>query len=87
MPSVRLGCSLALLACALALAPVALGEGSPAQSSDTLDLRVMLPPHATDEEDAYLCTAVKLPDRPLKLVGVEPTSDQRIVHHMLLFGE
>ena len=48
---------------------------------------MVFPEHPTDEEDAYLCTTIKLPDRPLKLVGIEPTSDQRIVHHMLLFGE
>jgi hypothetical protein len=52
-----------------------------------LELPVVLPEHPTDEKDAYLCTSVQLPDRPLKLVGIASTSDQRIVHHMLLFGE
>lgn len=65
----------------------AAGPPSPAPGGDTFELPVVFPEHPTDEEDAYLCTAVKLPDRPLKLVGIEPTSDQRIVHHMLLFGE
>lgn len=54
---------------------------------ETFELPVRFPEHPTDEEDAYLCTAIKLPDQPLKLVGIEATSDQRIVHHMLLFGE
>jgi hypothetical protein len=40
-----------------------------------------------DYEDAYLCTAVPLPDEPLKLVGIEPLAKQEIAHHMLLFGE
>ena len=52
----------------------------------TLQIPVVFPEHPTTEPDAYLCTAVPLPDRPLKLVGVEPTSDEEFVHHMLLFG-
>ena len=35
---------------------------------------------------AYLCTAVELPEQALKLVGVEPLAKQEIAHHMLLFG-
>lgn len=63
-------------------------SASPAPAAgETFELPVVFPEHPTDEEDAYLCTAIKLPDQPLKLVGIEPTSDQRIVHHMLLFGE
>lgn len=59
---------------------------SPGASGAALELPVVFPEHPTDKQDAYLCTSIALPDRPLKLVGVEPTSDQRIVHHMLLFG-
>ena len=45
-----------------------------------------MPEYTTEHEEAYLCTSVPLPDRPLKLVGVEPLSKQEVVHHMLLFG-
>ncbi len=45
-----------------------------------------MPPYETQHEEAYLCMSVPLPDRPLKLVGVEPLSRQEVVHHMLLFG-
>lgn len=81
---------LALLAAAAAL--LASGAAAAAAASDatkqqhTFDLPHIFPEHPVDEKDAYLCTALELPDRPLKLVGVHPTSDQRIVHHMLLFG-
>lgn len=57
-----------------------------AAKQHTFDLPVVFPEHPVAERDAYLCTSLELPDRPLKLVGVHPTSDQRIVHHMLLFG-
>ncbi|PSC71645.1 peptidyl-glycine alpha-amidating monooxygenase [Micractinium conductrix] len=70
---------------------VAAGEASAPSSgfgpkAATLQIPVVFPEHPTTEPDAYLCTAVPLPDRPLKLVGVEPTSDEEFVHHMLLFG-
>ncbi len=41
---------------------------------------------ALSAPQAYLCTAVQLPDQALKLVGVEPLAKQEIAHHMLLFG-
>ena len=49
-------------------------------------LEALMPEYATEHEEAYLCTSVPLPDRPLKLIGVEPLSKQEVVHHMLLFG-
>lgn len=58
----------------------------PNPDQDDLTIPLVFPEHAVEEPDAYLCTAVPLPDRPLKLVGVTPTSDEEIVHHMLLFG-
>lgn len=61
-------------------------KASAGAPSDTLELPVVFPEYEVTENDAYLCTSVPLPDRPLKLVGVESTSDQRIVHHMLLYG-
>lgn len=67
-------------------ATVATATGAVPAGSD-LTLPVVFPEHEVTQDDAYLCTAVKLPDKPLKLVGIESTSDQRIVHHMLLFGE
>ncbi|KAL4457726.1 hypothetical protein ABPG75_012591 [Micractinium tetrahymenae] len=82
---------LALLLLAALAAPAAAGGattgstgGAPAGSD--LNLPVVFPEHEVTGDDAYLCTAVQIPDKPLKLVGIEPTSDQRIVHHMLLFG-
>lgn len=58
-----------------------------APTGSDITLPVVFPEHEVTEDDAYLCTAVQIPDKPLKLVGIESTSDQRIVHHMLLFGE
>lgn len=43
--------------------------------------------YKVSHEDAYLCTAVQLPDEPMKLIGIEPLAKQEIAHHMLLFGE
>ncbi|KAF6260690.1 PHM/PNGase F domain-containing protein [Scenedesmus sp. NREL 46B-D3] len=37
-------------------------------------------------EDAYICTTLALPDKPYKLVGVEPLGRKEVVHHILLFG-
>lgn len=37
-------------------------------------------------EDSYVCVTQALPDKPLKLVGVEPLAHQEVVHHILLFG-
>lgn len=81
---------LLLLATLAALAEAG-GAGSAATTTvpagSDLTLPVVFPAHEVTEDDAYLCTAVDIPDKPLKLVGIESTSDQRIVHHMLLFGE
>ena len=83
-----------LLALLLALVAAA-GTAEPAQAEGNLpkqdaqgvfEQQVVFPEYPTDEQDAYLCSAIALPDKPLKLVGIESTSDQRIVHHMLLFG-
>lgn len=38
-------------------------------------------------EDSYICTTLALPDKPYKLVGVEPLGRKEVVHHILLFGE
>lgn len=82
----RLGILLAGLAL-LGGPPTPASAGSDA--AEALTLPVVFPEHPIESKtkDAYLCTAVRLPDRPLKLVGVEPTSDMHVVHHMLLFGE
>ncbi|WIA13049.1 hypothetical protein OEZ86_006342 [Tetradesmus obliquus] len=37
-------------------------------------------------EDSYICTTLALPDKPYKLVGVEPLGRKEVVHHILLFG-
>ena len=66
------------------LAAVALLAGAGAEE---LDLDAIMPPYEANHRDAYLCTTVPLPDRQLKLIGIEPLSKQDVVHHMLLFGE
>jgi hypothetical protein len=38
-------------------------------------------------QDAYICTTLALPEKPYKLVGVEPLGRKEVVHHILLFGE
>ena len=53
---------------------------------DDRTLEIRMPPYEVKEEDTYLCTAIELPDTPMKLIAVEPKSDQNIAHHMLLFG-
>jgi hypothetical protein len=74
----------ALLACVLcALAAVAADGTDP----NVQFIEARMGQFKVDHEDAYLCTAVPLPDEPLKLVGIEPLAKQEIVHHMLLFGE
>ena len=36
--------------------------------------------------DEYVCTTVRLPAKPHKLIGVIPMASQEVVHHILLFG-
>jgi hypothetical protein len=72
------------------LAPLLLallvGVVSAAVAPSTIDITV---PESTkvEGEDAYICITKPLPDKPLKLVGVEPLAEQKVVHHILLFGE
>ena len=49
---------------------------------------ITIPKDASDfnEEDAYLCTTLPLPQQAMKLVGIEPLAKQEVVHHILLFG-
>lgn len=49
-------------------------------------IEIRMPSYDVDKEDAYLCTSLQLPSDPMKLIAVEPISDQDTVHHMLLFG-
>jgi hypothetical protein len=37
-------------------------------------------------EDEYVCTVLELPKKGHKMIGVQPMADQKIVHHILLFG-
>lgn len=53
---------------------------------DVQRLEIRMPAYEVEEEDTYLCTAIELPSMPMKLVAVEPHSDQDTVHHMLIFG-
>ena len=58
-----------------------------ASSGGKVTLDAIMPPYETAQEDEYLCTAVQLPDEPMKLVSIESLSEQGTVHHMLLFGK
>lgn len=62
-----------------------LGLTAAASPPTTLDITV---PESTkvEGEDSYICITKPLPDKPLKLVGVEPMARQEVVHHILLFG-
>lgn len=60
---------------------------SAASGSDVQYIEARMPEFQVLKEDAYLCTAITLPDEPLKLVGVEPLAKQEIAHHLLLFGK
>jgi hypothetical protein len=82
----------ALLACTLLfLSSSRRADGAAAKSSSSsssiVHIDALMPEKKVEHEEAYLCTSVQLPERPLKLVGVEPLSSQEVVHHMLLFGE
>lgn len=50
------------------------------------EMPITMPPLEVDYNDAYLCTPMKLPSKPMKLTSIEPRADQKVVHHMLLFG-
>lgn len=62
-----------------------IGLTAAASAPTTLDITV---PESTkvSGEDSYICITKPLPDKPLKLVGVEPMARQEVVHHILLFG-
>lgn len=51
-----------------------------------VEVNVTIPDFPVRKADSYLCTYVKLPERPYKLVGIEPLAKQEVVHHILLFG-
>lgn len=72
-----LGCACSLLGRATAAAP---------PSASKIDITVPESVHV-EGEDSYICITKPLPDKPLKLVGVEPMAEQKVVHHILLFGE
>ena len=46
----------------------------------------MMPALASASE-AYMCTTLILPDKPLTLLGVTPLYKAELVHHMLMLGE
>jgi len=50
------------------------------------EMLISMPPLEVHSNDAYLCTPTKLPSKPTKLTSIEPRADQKVVHHMLLFG-
>lgn len=72
--------SIALLTCLLSLAAVSVaGEG--------MTFEITVPEEVKPKgQDAYICTTLQLPNKPYKLVGVEPLGEQKVVHHILLFG-
>lgn len=70
----------------LLLAACVINPCSAASGEDVQYIETRMPEFQVTKEDAYLCTAIALPDEPLKLVGVEPLAKQEIAHHLLLFG-
>jgi hypothetical protein len=78
--------SAALMALVFAAVSVAMAQPQPLFFEDVFDLEALMPPFKPQKQDEYLCSAVLLPERPLKLVGVQPLASQDVVHHMLLFG-
>ena len=57
-------------------------------ASELWDLETRLPDHPAEAE-SYLCTQAALPpvgEEPLQIIGIEPLSSEKLVHHMLLFG-
>lgn len=52
-----------------------------------MDVDIVVPEYQVKGQDAYVCTTIELPEKPMKLVGVEPIAKQEVVHHILLFGE
>ena len=91
MPDPRLGrarCLALLLASAL-LAFISTGDAAvdPATVADDVKQEIRIPHGVTlTKEDTYVCTTVKLPSQPMKLVGVIPQASMDVVHHILLFG-
>lgn len=58
-----------------------------ASGGQTWNIEAVMPDHPAPPE-TYLCMGVNLPDTDsLKLTGIEPLSQEALVHHMLLFGE
>jgi hypothetical protein len=75
---------LALLLGVVALTQQAHGASEPPKRD--LVFNITVPDFDVQGEDSYVCTTVKLPDRSMKLVGVEALARQEVVHHILLFG-
>lgn len=78
-----------VLRCAVVVLGMALASAAAPGADDpnVQYIEARMPDFKVDYVDAYLCTAVPLPDEPLKVVGIEPLAKQEIAHHMLLFGE
>ena len=62
------------------------GVAHAASEPRDLVFNITVPDFDVKGEDSYVCTTVKLPDRSMKLVGVEALARQEVVHHILLFG-
>lgn len=72
----------------LCLAAVALLLAAAAVAGDNSSFEITIPDgYKVKGLDAYVCTTLELPNKPAKLVGVEPLAKQEVVHHILLFGE
>ncbi len=52
-----------------------------------IEVNVTVPPYELQQEDAYLCVAKLLPPNPHKLIGVIPRAEQKVTHHILIYGE
>ncbi|XP_032239436.2 peptidyl-glycine alpha-amidating monooxygenase A [Nematostella vectensis] len=50
------------------------------------ELVIKMPGAQPDEENDYLCTAVRIKEREKYIVHFEPQASSKVAHHMLLFG-
>ena len=66
------------------LLPNSRAQAAGAEGGQTLDLS--LPPHDSNETDAYLCSALELPANVHSVVHFAPHASQEVVHHMLIYG-
>jgi hypothetical protein len=55
--------------------------------SDSIDVFIPRQAHLAEGEGEYLCTSMLLPDKPLRLVGVDVLADPQAVDEVTVIGE